>query len=251
MTILAGVRGKNFVVMAADQRVIDGDGHAPAGRLGPSARKLALHPSIPLAVAVMGVGCLPDDTTVRLGLAAWRGWTPADTTAVHVARLLPLLDAARELSLERVAHRLAEGLTERYRAWRRLVEPQPGLLRDLTLLIGLVGAGGPELGRLVLRGERSQLEPRSTTFGCPASVFSQVSKSLVAQRAQAACSTPGASVDDVALNVGRYMQHVIDTEASHHGGKNVEIGGPVDVAVVGHTGAQWWQRTSRAQRRRG
>jgi hypothetical protein len=82
-------------------------------------------------------------------------------------------------------------------------------------------------------------------------VFSQVSKSLVAQRAQAACSTPGASVDDVALNVGRYMQHVIDAEASHHGGKNVEIGGPVDVAVVGHNGAQWWQRTSRAQRRRG
>jgi hypothetical protein len=47
------------------------------------------------------------------------------------------------------------------------------------------------------------------------------------------------------------MQHVIDAEASHHGGKNVEIGGPVDVAVVDDKGARWWQRTSRAQRRGG
>ncbi len=60
-----------------------------------------------------------------------------------------------------------------------------------------------------------------------------------------------AAADDVALNVGRYMRHVIERGVIPSRGKNVEIGGPADVAVVGPNGARWWQRTRRAQRRRG
>jgi hypothetical protein len=109
VTILAGVRAKSFVVMAGDQRMIDGDGHAPAGRLGPSARELAVHPSIPLAVAHPFARC-------RVQLRVLASPAPASNTKILISpQCLATTGVAQSLCYRGVAHispeRVGECLT--------------------------------------------------------------------------------------------------------------------------------------------
>jgi hypothetical protein len=207
--LVMGVCRETFVVLAADRTREDWGGPGP--------ERLLLHPTLPLAVAVTGLGELRDPRSGR----------PVDTHEV-VRRVLAEMVQPNELALERIEARLANRLQPMVRETRR--DPGvrvAGAVSWVDLLIGFHNGRAPGMGRLRV-GEGVEV--------CGLSTYVDVPPELRAYYRSGAYAAPGAVLGERLsdpLFVAHHLRDVMVDGLYHLG-----LAREADVATITAKGAR-------------
>jgi hypothetical protein len=235
-TIIMGVPREHFVVLGADRlwsnalpKVDDG----PSDRQGREV-KIAVHDSLPLAVAVAGIATLG----------------PEQDTVEHIRRLIASLDASR-LDFDTIVELLRTDLLERLQAIR---EPaKHALARNpsdaaaqirlkvahLTLLVAYVARGRATLGSLEL-GDRWTAKLATPPRGAVA--WPDALDAFYGQAPYAGATAMFSPSIQEPAKLGQHVRRVIEAgireDARLYDEANRHVGGPVDVVVIDAKGAR-------------
>ena len=235
-TITLGVPRADFVVLGADRlwsRVSPRADDLPSERHGRQV-KIAVHESLPLAVAVAGVANLgPDQDTVA-----------------HIRRLIATVDPAG-LSFDTLVERLRTGLQEPLQAVRaparralarnpRDVEAAARLkAARLTLLVGLVAGRQATLGsiELVDQWKATLIRPPRGAVAWPDALEAYYRRGPYAGAAQMFGYGIRAP-DALAAHVRRVIEGGIREDARLYRDGSRHVAGPVDVVVIDARGVR-------------
>ena len=232
MTIFAGVQKREFVVIAADQKVhfLPGGAEPPAERPR-FHQKVAIHSHLPLAMATMGPDLIPvgDPKDPGLHMFAWKWLEHFGERYTSQADLLLQ-------HIQDDADKLLRPVHERWCALGGLDPSNPA--DRWSFLVAVVVGSSPALGRIRLGGGTT-LE-REPSFFCPPDSIAQAVGSLPELSMLRKTATESEDSDAVARALEQAVTATIRLEAAKHGGKNVEIGEPVDIVVVDGSGARPW-----------
>jgi hypothetical protein len=235
-TIVMGVARADFVVLGADRlwsnalpRLDDG----LAERQGRQV-KIAVHDSLPLAVAVAGIATLG----------------PERDTVEHVRQLIAQLDGSR-LDFDRVVELLRTDLQEQLQAVRepakRALARNPAdaeaatrlRVARLTLLVAYVASGRATLGSIAL-GDRWTAEQEAAPRGAVAWPDA-LDRFYTGGPFAGAAALFGYSIQEPD-KLADHVRHVIDAgireDARLHPPGNRHVGGPVDVVLIDAKGAR-------------
>jgi hypothetical protein len=235
-TIVMGVPRDRFVVLGADRlwsNALPKVDDPPGERQGRQA-KIAIHPTLPLAIAVAGIASLG----------------PEQDTVEHVRRLIAPLDASR-LDFDAIAGLLRADLEERLQAIRepakRALARNPAdaaarirlKVARLTLLVAYVTRGRATLGSLEMKDRwtaKLAVPPRG------AAAWPDALDAFYASGPYARASAMfGAAIQDPARltdHVRQVIEAGIREDARLYRGADRHVGGPVDVVLVDARGAR-------------
>ncbi len=235
-TIIMGVPRTSFVVLGADRLWINALPKVddPLAERQGRRPKIAVHDSLPLAVAVAGIASLG----------------PEQDTLEHVRRLIAPLDASR-LSFDAIVERLRPDLQERLQAVR--VPARRALARDpadaaarirlrvarLTLLVAYVAGGRATLGSLDIEDRwtaRLAAPPRGAV-AWPRALDAFFAASPYA-RASAMYAAGVQEPAKLAEHVRRVIEAGIGEDERLYRDADRHVGGPVDVVLVDARGAR-------------
>jgi len=215
MTTLIAVQRPQFVVIAAERAM-----YAPADRgdtsLEPNV-KIAVHGTLPIAVATAGLGRSP-----RLGLVS-----------AAMSRALRDLPGEQAPALDDVLAHFAEMF---------VTNGMASLEKDkrLCFVVGLHDGSAARLGRLSIRTDGPQRECRPDFFMPADCLHRFYTTGKYASDAEAL----GDGLDDSPA-LATHLRFVIEDgiiaepDLPGHDGRNIHVGGPVDVAVVEAGGAKF------------
>jgi hypothetical protein len=235
-TIIIGVPRAQFVVLGADRlwsTALPSPGDPPSERRGRQV-KIALHESLPLAVAAAGLATLG----------------PERDTVEYIRQLIAPLDTSR-LNFETIVKVLRTQLHDRLRAVRdpakRALATKPTdaeakirlKVARLTLLVAYVAAGRATLGWLQLDDDwkAKRESPPHGAVAWPDSLDHFYTKGPFAGTA----ALFGYSIQEpakLAEHVRRVIEAGIREDARLNQGRNRHVGGPVDVVLVDAKGAR-------------
>jgi hypothetical protein len=235
-TIIIGVPRAQFVVLGADRlwsTALPRPGDPLSERRGRQV-KIALHESLPLAVAAAGLAALG----------------PEQDTVAYIRQLITPLDKSR-LNFDTIVELLRTQLHDRLRAVRH---PARDVLATksadaetkirlkaatLTLLVAYVAAGRATLGWLQLDDDwkAKRESPPHGTVAWPDSLDHFYLKGPFAGTA----ALFGYSIQEptkLAEHVRRVIEAGIREDARLNQGRNRHVGGPVDVVLIDAKGAR-------------
>ena len=235
-TIIMGVPRDRFVVLGADRlwsNALPKVDDAPGERRGRQV-KIALHPTLPLAIAAAGIASLG----------------PEQDTVEHIRRLIAPLDASR-LDFDAIVELLRPDLQEQLRAIR---EPaKRALARNaadtaarirlkvarLTLLVAYVARGRATLGTLEIddRWTARLTESPRGAIAWPGALDQFYAASPYA-RASAMFAADVQEPAKLADHVRRVIEAGIREDERRYQGADRHVGGPVDVVLVDARGAR-------------
>ena len=235
-TIVMGVPRAQFVVLGADRlwtKVLPKPQDAPWERQD-RRTKIAVHASLPLAVAVAGLATLG----------------PEQDAVAYVGELIAPLDSA-SLTFEAVVARLRTPLEQSLAAVRepakRALAANPGdaearirlKAAKLTLLIGFVAAGRATLGWAQLDDvwKAGRVAPPRGVAAWPDALDAFYRRGPYA----AASALFGASIQEpagVTGHVRRVIEAGIRDDARQTQERDRHVGGPVDVVLIDAQGAR-------------
>ena len=235
-TIIMGVPREHFVILGADRlwtNALPGADAPPAERQGREV-KIAVHRSLPLAVAVAGIASLG----------------PEHDTVEHIRRLITPLDTSN-LNFDALVESLRVDLMEHLQAIREpakralIKNPSDAAARirvkaaRLTLLIAYVASGRATLGSLQLDDRWSAQRvaaPRGAVAWPDALNAFYTRGPYVGARALF-----GTSIQDP-VPLAAHVRHVIEAgiqeDARLYRSPNRHVAGPVDVVVIDAKGAR-------------
>jgi hypothetical protein len=235
-TIIMGVPRASFVLLGADRlwsnalpRLDDG----PSERQGRQV-KIAVHDSLPLAVAAAGIATLG----------------PERDTVEHIRRLIAPLDASR-LNFDTIVELLRTDLQEQLQAVRepakRALAKNPAdseakirlKVARLTLLVAYVAAGHATLGSLEIDDRwTAKLEaPPRGAVAWPDALDAFYTQGPFA----GAAMMFGVSIQEptkLAAHVRRVIEAGIREDAHLYQSGNRHVGGPVDVVLIDARGTR-------------
>jgi hypothetical protein len=235
-TIILGAPRSDFVVVGADRlwtNALAKPGDPPWKRQGPQG-KIALHPTLPLAIATAGLATLDAE----------------QDTVSYIRELITPLDVSR-LDLDTIVELLRPHLHEKILALRnsarRALAANPAdadakirlQAARQTLVIAYVTAGRASLGWVQVDDEwKAKREtPPHGAVAWPTSLDHFYRTGPFASTAKLF----GHAITDRAGLV-QHVRHVIEAgireEARLHQGQNRQVGGPVDVVLVDAKGAR-------------
>ncbi len=235
-TIVLGVPRAQFVVVGADRlwtKVLPKPGATPWERQD-RRTKIALHGSLPLAVAVAGLATLG----------------PAQDTVAYVHELITPLDASSltfETILERLRQPLQRSLREIRDPAKRALAANPAdaeakvrlKAARVTLLVAYVAAGRATLGWVQLDDawKAGRASPPRGVAAWPDALDAFYRRGPLA----GAAALFGASVQGPA-KVAEHVREVIEAgireDARLNQDRDRHVGGPVDVVVIDARGAR-------------
>lgn len=235
-TIILGVPRDHFVVLGADRlwsNALPRAGDPPSERQGRQV-KIAVHDSLPLAVAAAGIATLG----------------PEQDTVEHIRQLIAPLDASR-LNFDAIAELLRKDLHERIQAIRepakRALARNPGdaearirlKVARLTLLVAYVAAGRATLGSLEL-GDRWAAKLAAAPRGAVA--WPDALDGFYRQRSFAGATAMFKPSIQEPTKLGEHVRRVIEAgireDARLYKPDDRHVGGPVDVVLIDAKGAR-------------
>jgi hypothetical protein len=229
-TIIMGVPREHFVVLGADRlwtNALPRADAAPAERQG-RVVKIAVHRSLPLAVAVSGIASLG----------------PEHDTVEHVRRLIAPLDASN-ISFDALVETLRVDLMEHLRAIREpakralIKNPSETAARirleaaRLTLLVAYVASGRATLGSLQLddRWSAQRVAAPRGAMAWPDALNAFYTRGPYAG-ARALFGTSIQDPVDLAAHVRHVIEAGIQEDARLYRSPDRHVAGPVDVVVI-------------------
>lgn len=235
-TIIMGVPRTRFIVLGADRLWTNALPHvddSPAERQGRQ-MKIAMHASLPLAVAAAGIASLG----------------PEHDTVEHIRRLIAPLGASR-LNFDTVVELLRVDLQPQLQAIR---EPaKRALARNpadaaaqirlktarLTLLVASVSAGQAIFGSLDLddRSTAKQVAPPQGAVAWPDALNTFYTRGPYAG-ATAMYAAPIEDPLQLAAHVRRVIDAGIQEDARRYASGDRHVAGPVDVVLIDAKGAR-------------
>jgi hypothetical protein len=234
-TIIMGVPRDRFVILGADRlwsnalpKVDDPLSERQGRRM-----KVAVHPSLPLAIAAAGIASLG----------------PEQDTVEHLRRLIAPIDAAH-LEFDAIVERLRPDLQERIQAIRepakRALAKNPNdaaarirlRVARLTLLVAYVAEGRATLGTLEIedRWTAKLTDPPRGAVAWPDSLDDFYAGSPYA-RASAMYAATIQEPGKLAAHVRRVIEAGIREDERFYQDADRHVGGPVDVVLVDAEGA--------------
>jgi hypothetical protein len=236
-TIIMGVPRAHFVVLGADRlwsNALPRADDLPTERQGRQV-KIAVHESLPLAVAAAGIATLG----------------PEQDTVEHIRRLIARLDRSR-LNFDTIVEILRTDLQEELEAVRgpakRALARNPAdaaasirlKVAKLTLLIAYVAEGRATLGWLEI-GEHWQAKREVPPRGAVA--WSDALDDFYSRGPfMGAAALFGYSIQEpakLAEHVRRVIEAGIREDARLYQERDRHVGGPVDVVLIDAEGARW------------
>jgi hypothetical protein len=235
-TIIMGVPRANFVVLGADRfwsNALPRLDDTLAERQGRQV-KIALHESLPLAIAAAGIATLG----------------PEQDTVEHIRRLIAPLDRSR-LNFDTIVELLRTDLHEKLQAIRdpakRALAKNPAdaeakirlKVARLTLIVAYVAAGRATLGWVELedRWTAKQEAPPHGAVAWPDALDNFYRRGPLA----GASALFGYSIQDPA-KLAEHVQNVIEAgireDARLYQDRDRHVGGPVDVVLIDAKGAR-------------
>lgn len=235
-TIIMGVPRDRFVVLGADRlwsNALPKVDDPPGERQGRQA-KIAIHPTLPLAIAVAGIASLG----------------PEQDTVEHIRRLIAPLDASR-LDFDAIAGLLRADLEERLQAIRepakRTLARNPAdaaarirlKVARLTLLVAYVARGRATLGSLEMkdRWTAKLAAPPRGAAAWPDALDAFYASGPYA-RASAMFGTAIQEPARLTDHIRQVIEAGIREDARLYHGADRHVGGPVDVVLVDTRGAR-------------
>jgi hypothetical protein len=235
-TIIMGVPRASFVVLGADRlwsNALPRFDDLPSERQGRQV-KIAVHDSLPLAIAVAGIATLG----------------PEQDTVEHIRRLIAPLDRSR-LNFDTLVELLRASLLEKLQAVRgpakRALAQHPAdaaakirlNVARLTLLVAYIAAGRATLGSLTLddRWRAKRETPPHGAVAWPDALDHVYTRGPYA----GATALFGYSIEEPAM-LAEHVRRVIDAgireDARLYQARDRHVGGPVDVVLVDARGAR-------------
>jgi hypothetical protein len=235
-TIIMGVPRAGFVVLGADRlwsNALPKIDDPPSERQGRQV-KIAVHDSLPLAIAAAGIATLGSE----------------QDTIEHIRTLIAPLDRSR-LNFDTIVELLRVDLQEKLEAVRgpakRALEKNPNdavarirlKVAHLTLLIGYVANGRATFGTLELADgwKAKQEAPPRGAVAWPDALDDFYAGSPYAGTA----AMFGAAIQEpakLAAHVRRVIEAGIREDARLYKPSDRHVGGPVDVVLIDATGAR-------------
>ena len=235
-TIVMGVPRDQFVVLGADRlwsNAVPKIDDPPAERQGRQV-KIAVHDSLPLAIAAAGIATLG----------------PEQDTIEHIRTLIAPLDRSR-LNFDAIVELLRVDLQEKLEAVRgpakRALDKNPNdavarirlKVAHLTLLIGYVANGRATFGTLELADgwKAKQETPPRGAVAWPDALDDFYAGSPYA----GASAMFGASIQEpakLAAHVRRVIEAGIHEDSRLYKPSDRHVGGPVDVVLIDANGAR-------------
>jgi len=235
-TIVMGVPRDHFVVLGADRlwsNALPKVDDPPSERQGRQV-KIAVHESLPLAIAAAGIATLG----------------PEQDTVEHIRRLIAPLDASR-LNFDTIVQLLRTDLEEKLEAVRgpakRALQQNPAdaaaqirlKVARLTLLIAYVANGRAGFGSLELADgwKARQTAPPGGAVAWPDALDAFYAQDTY----RGAAAMFGASIEEpvkLAEHVRRVIEAGIREDARLYEPAKRHVGGPVDVVLIDARGAR-------------
>jgi hypothetical protein len=221
-TVVFGIRKDGFVVLGVDSL----SSAYVGGVLTPvePARKVVLHPSLPLALATAGFARLPLNSGGR-------------PLGEYLTEIVNGVTDPSQLTIQALFDRLMLRLCPLVLQARQLPNlSMPAPLQKLDVFIALVRDGQAELAQVRMAGEITRQEKPAVLT--PPECLNTFYSSGAYQNDAFLFGEAINNADELAAHVEQVLEQGIDHEAALNGGQNRAVSRPVQVAIVEARGAR-------------